>query len=122
MARVYTLPDFNITFDYWIQGETPNGNVATYVDVPCQNYFNPRVGLVNYSLLIRTPVDLTKQFGDFLTGTTPPFPIMEVPSGSGRYFLVRICRVAHEGFPNEYWVLTGTACDGDGFANDGHLP
>lgn len=120
--RVYTLPDFNIVFDYWAQGLTPAAFPSTYANVPCQHYFNARVGLVNFATLVRTPKDLTKAFGYTVAGSAPPFPIMEVPSGSGRYFIVRMCRVAHEGFPNEYWVLTGTACDNTGAAIDGHLP
>ena len=120
MVRVYTLPQFNITFDYWATGLLPAFDAATYSGVPCQNYYERRVGLVSFSCNVRTPVDLTKQYGVFNFGD--PFPVMEVPSGSGRFFLVRQVRVVHEGFPNEYWVLTGTSCTPAGLAIDGHVP
>jgi hypothetical protein len=117
---VYSLPNFNTTFNWWQQDDFPYANVATYVAVSCQYYYNPRIGLVNYATLCRTPVDLTKNFDN--SDNTKHNAIIEMPAGSGRYYNVYQVAIVHAGFPNEYWVLTCTDCDDHGNSTHGHVP
>lgn len=125
MARTYTVPDFNLVCNVW-KGElttridswpfTGPGRAADLTPIcqlyiagssganenrvsvsPFTNYFGNQGPGIELRLPIGTPV--THPYGLF-TGAT--FDLVELPAGSGVYYVVYLALDRHKGFPNEY--------------------
>lgn len=120
----YTLPNFNLLANLWTCDGTikPSSGSPDVVNVPVQKYISSRQG-VPLSLpadiewfVPRTPmIQLRFPRSGSFSGTWTSWKVVcsEVPAGSGQYYRTLHQEVQHEGFPNEYALLTVTQCSED---------
>jgi hypothetical protein len=104
VAIVYTLPNFNLLADIYDPAFPPPIGPSLFNNVPAQLYVNPRDVVSGFSYVcMRVPVgSVTLDFGAI---AGPVSWYVECPVGSGKYFAVQWLGKAHEGFPNEYWLI-----------------
>lgn len=103
------LPNFNLTCNIWHQdADNPVG--APNVVSPCQLYIwkgpgfdvSPgRTDLWHFPVYLRLPAGTDIRFS--IAGG-PPLDTVEVPAGTGRFYLVAQVEDSHKGFANEYRV------------------
>lgn len=119
----YSLPQFNLLASLWTCDATikPANGPADFVDVPCQKYAWSR-GMptepnapAQFGWWIATALMVQLRFprinpflGSWVSWTTV---CVEVPQGTGQYYRTAAREVQHEGFPNEYCILTAVACN-----------
>jgi hypothetical protein len=128
----FTLPDFNLTCEIFagpydtralrISGQVCNlamGKRTTW------GYHDPTVvgyGIATATLLLPPLVDIRENAqlsGPFGTGV---YDIVEVPSGSGRWYTVNSVDDIGKGFPNEHrWAGLAKLSSNSGLANTTNL-
>lgn len=102
MARVYTLPDFNLVWDLWVNPNAPNLGPADFVDLPGQLYVFSRTTAAGNEVQLRFPTGLGITI-DLPTAFPATFNyVIEVPQGSGYFYQPIFTFWQHRGFPNEY--------------------
>jgi hypothetical protein len=111
----FIVPTFNLAGNYWrrstwgvhLPGVIPPPDIALF---PCQLRINatPFVGTVISSLFMRLDQLLVPKLTDFrfAARTSADFiletDILEVPSGSSRFYYLATINDVAKGFPNEY--------------------
>lgn len=108
------LPAFNLLYDFWTAGHTPNTSPPDVAAVPAQCYFNSRsfvdvtpgaASIWVPSIFVRIPLGIyLPVVGDICGQVIPP----------ADYYKVRLIQYTHRGFPNEYISLLVEQCDGNG--------
>lgn len=116
-AKMYTLPNFNLTLDLWFAGNTPAGGGPDISGIPGQLYMNSRVpsamdrippsGFLP-TIIMRVP---TAWRGYILNGSILGTGAGGLPTG---WFLVNSSGTMHLGFPNEYDIYVLVPCDNAG--------
>jgi len=118
----YTLPEFNLTMKYAIDGTQQPQNVVTwYGPYNCQKYL-PSRPVLNQSAFVWwwgyfvplfrvDPATFLAYWGDDPDGWDPAY--IECPDGSGQYYRVFAFEMMHQGFPNQYPVFASVRCSGD---------
>jgi hypothetical protein len=112
---MFTVPVFNLLYDGWDAGNTPNASAPIFVAKQCQLYIASK-GMMDIEpgeltfwvppIYARIPIgDLTEWLSLW---------ILECPQASGRFYRVRWKEKMHQGFSNEYLVCIVDQCDGDG--------
>lgn len=120
-----TLPNFNITFDYWNPGNTPSGgardgtvNGQLYLHSRGDYIQNPAVPTDAFmpNLSIRVPIGFIARPGGPATKTA----ILGMTDSLGNiwYYYVRWWDFCHSRFPNEYVELLVGQCDNAGTQPD----
>lgn len=106
----FYLPNFNLAVNDWYASESP-------VDAPTIYLANHSVGRRISSLGGITPDDFyytllswlltpsTNEIGTLLTNPSDP-DVLEVPAGSGRYYIAVDGSYVGEGFANEHLAIT----------------
>lgn len=120
----YTPPEFTLLMDVWSTGPASAGP-ADHTGVPCAKYVFSRTDSpatppwsagfwVEWHplILIRTP--FAPPFDVTVPNLYATAAMVEVPSGSGSFYLVRFAEIMHEGFPNQYVALGTVQCLDDG--------
>jgi len=129
-SSMYDVPDFNLDADLWTGTQLPSTHAPTHAGFPCQKFVTSRVVS---GVEPRWQPGLTTNPQIFFSLYTPPivlrFPrtgpwagpwsgwlvgVIECPSGSLQYYLLRWGEVMHEGFPNEYAAALCEQCRDDG--------
>jgi hypothetical protein len=104
---MYRLPTFNLVADYWQNGDTTQP--PSKQRFPCQLYFPKQVTFNNYNtnpVVYMSTVFLRMPRGTDLRwqpNQDPP-PKVEVPSGSGKRYIVKQVEDCNCGFANEFRV------------------
>lgn len=112
----FYLPNFNLVAMGWAIGITPNTGAPEWDEWPCQLYVQPRQPGRGHEFQgepqqpITTIMRMPTANFDAYAGTD----IWEIPAHSGNYYKVFYKETMHLGFPNEYYALFVTQCDGDG--------
>lgn len=119
MVISYTIPVFNLTFDWWNSGNSPSSGPPDIVGVPCQLYNNSRIHYAENQEL-RFPVNLALVFD--VPYNSYIRPVVEVVPGSGTYLAVYTVKWVHRGFGNEYWAAVCIPCDNAGSVIVSHVP
>lgn len=118
----FQLPDFNLTCNIWTRGvnvlNPPRLTVACYLSLgrrvlsgPDSTTFTNNVGGVGINMLFRTmgvPAGTDLRGSFFATGADT----VEVPAGSGVFFMCQDVGDMGKGHPNEYrmgWLCWNTA-------------
>jgi len=119
----FTVPDFNLSFNVWIPGQTPSGFVASFFAVPGQLYVPPKAfadvvpaTTANYepSVYIRVDAATRNTMGN-LVGSIWGFTDASMLTW---YFMVRFWTHVHAGFPNEYIMMQVDQCTSAGASPD----
>ena len=110
----FTLPNFNLLYDHWPAGTTPDTDPPDSTDNPCQVYVHSRA-------------DIDQTPGDNTAWQLPIYlriPLRTVAMGVGDivqvsylpfdYYLVRWVQNIHMNFPNEYIVVLVEQCTSAG--------
>jgi len=112
---VFIDPIYNLLCAAWVSGNKPSIGPADFSAIPCQLYYNSRIGqplIAQY--LLRIDVSAIPSI-DTLT-------IFEVIEGSTKYFRNTGSFWVHRGFPNEYWSVDLEQCDQFGTTQPATLP
>jgi len=104
LAIVYQLPNFNLLADIYDPAFPPPAGPVLFNTVPAQLYLNSRAVDTGFSYTcMRVPMGSVAL--DFATLAGPLSWFVECPVASGKWFSVQWLAKAHEGFPNEYWLI-----------------
>jgi len=106
----FTLPDFNLTCDIYsgpydtrvlrLSGVACNLAMGRRVQVVFHDPTGLGFGAATAQLLLPSGTDVRDV--SQLMGGGPPYDIVEVPAGSGRWYVVNSVDDVGKGFPNEY--------------------
>lgn len=111
----YTLPDFNLLFDWWDFTHTPSAVGPDQTDLAGQLYRNSRGADTNTPRAqLRVPTSVGTGLANPPTSGGANNPIVECPQGSGCFYRVERAEYIHRGFPNEYVALDVTPCQDTG--------
>jgi len=111
----FSLPNFNLLCEAWPVHDAPSEGPATWQDVPCQLYVNPK-----------TPV--AQEYGTYWAWSPTIFlrlptsallmwegcGIIHLSYASDDYYIPRMKERMHRGFPNEYLVIWCDQSDATG--------
>ena len=107
----FTLPTFNLTANIWHYA-TWFGNFPTVIPAPdattlCNLAVGRRVsGSTNIDMWLLMPIGTDIRDKQKAPTASPQPDIVEVPAGSGRYYMVQTVDDAGKGFANEHRVAT----------------
>lgn len=116
----FTLPNFNLTLDWWVYGNLPSLGPPDIGGVPAQLYVDtrtlfvvPKAGGVDAIFVEWMRIQNVWPF------VFPPPYVGSVfgwtdPAGNQWYYLVKSWEWAHVGFPNEYLDMLVMQCDNAG--------
>lgn len=105
---MYVLPTFNLECSLWFPPAAPPGDPPDLASVPCQLRASGQRSSGQdstdsgwpflWQLLVTKETDLRDKFN------APGVYYVEVPQGSGRYYVVVIVDDVAKGFTNEYRI------------------
>jgi len=114
MARIYTVPNFNLLINFWTGGHNPTLFPVDVANVPGQRYVNSRSPMVIlwhdrgtwlYPVILRLPLGVY---------TPVEADIWQQAGPTLGFYLVQWVERIHKGFPNEYLAAYSLACTAGG--------
>jgi hypothetical protein len=110
----FTLPNFNLLFDMWVDPDVPSAVPPTFSDIPCQVYVHAKADIDQINaggndwvppIYLRVPLSRPRpQVRD----------VVQVKYLALDYYVVTWTQNIHMGFPNEYVMVLIKHCTSGG--------